>query len=207
MKVWLDFWEVCLQAQTFDVLDAGEDDVGGNVPDARQRVDDLADEALHLLRVGSHGVDVELVFAGDAVDLRDGVAPVEYLRRLGERLRACLLYTSRDAPRPNLRRMRGVFVYCIRRDGRRGRITCHLPRPACLACVDDGLANGELRFQRVVFRLECQVAQLLVEVISKIRPHVHQPFREDMRRSRDRRSRLPQYATVSYTHLSSSLCA
>ena len=24
--------------------------------------DDLADEALHLLRVGSHGVDVELVF-------------------------------------------------------------------------------------------------------------------------------------------------
>ena len=51
--------------------------LAGDVADARQRVDDLADEALHLLRVGSHGVDMELVFAGDAVDLRDGIAGVQ----------------------------------------------------------------------------------------------------------------------------------
>ena len=57
---------------------------------AGQRVNDRVQEYLHLFGGGGHGMDMEPVLPGDAVDLRDGIAPAQELRDLRQAVGRCL---------------------------------------------------------------------------------------------------------------------
>ena len=72
------------QPQALDVLDTGEDHVAAAAQYPGQGVDDLADQALHLLARGRHRVDVQLVLAGDPVDLGDRLVGRQQGRYLGQ---------------------------------------------------------------------------------------------------------------------------
>ena len=63
--------------QALDVLDPGQDDVAIAAHSAGQQVDDLPDQLLHLLAGGRHCVDMQLVFAGDTINLRNGLIPFQ----------------------------------------------------------------------------------------------------------------------------------
>ena len=69
------------EPQALDVLFAGEDDVAAELYDAGQAVEELLQKPFHLLAAGGDGVDVQLAAARHEVDLRDGVAAVERIRR------------------------------------------------------------------------------------------------------------------------------
>lgn len=65
------------QAQTFDIFDAREDDMGFHADRTLQTVDLLADELLQLVLRGGDRMDVQAAAAAHAVDLRHRVALVQ----------------------------------------------------------------------------------------------------------------------------------
>ena len=65
-----------LQPQPLYILDSRQDDITAAADHAGQRVDDRVQERFHFLAGRGDGVDVQLIPAGHAVNLRDGIVPV-----------------------------------------------------------------------------------------------------------------------------------